>query len=262
MGITGFTDTTNNVFASSVFAMSTVPLNYSPVLGLSSGSSVSCYNNANDIGFFFSLNSGQLSSLRQGLVQINANGMTYGPVQVASVAISGATHVISLDGTSTSYTTTSTAFSGSYVQIGGCPGYAFVGSISEIILTTNVPTSIQQAELLAGQQAYFTVPTPRFTLDRVSATPLAAYGLRQLRSGYTGPAFIVRATNTGASTNISFLTDGTLDLTTLQQLCVGTTCYITTWYDQTGNGYTMSQSTTSLQPQLLLSDPVSVYYPS
>jgi hypothetical protein len=261
MGINGFTDTTNNVFASSVFSMSTGPQNYYPVFGMSSGSSVSCYNNVNDIGFFFSFTSGQLSALRQGLLQINANGMTYGSVQVASVAISGATHVISLDGTSTSYTTTSTVFAGSYVGVGGCAGnVGFVGSISEIILTTNVPTSIQQAELLATQQAYFTVPTPKFTLDRVSATPLAAYGLRQLRSGYTGPAFIVRATNTGASTSIYFLADGTLDLTTLQQLCVGTTCYITTWYDQTGNGHTMSQSTTADQPQLILSDPVSVYY--
>jgi hypothetical protein len=261
MGITGFTDTTPNVFASAVFSMSTLLTNDAPVFGMSSGSSASCYAGPSSVSFFYSDTYGLLSSVRHALAAVTINGMTYGPVQVASVAISGATHVISLDGTSTSYTTTSTAFSGSYVQIGGCPGYAFVGSISEIILTTNVPTSIQQAELLAGQQAYFTVPTPRFTLDRVSATPLAAYGLRQLRSGYTGPAFIVRATNTGASTSIYFLADGTLDLTTLQQLCVGTTCYITTWYDQTGNGYTMSQSTTSLQPQLLLADPVSVYYP-
>ena len=51
--------------------------------------------------------------------------------------------------------------------------------------------------------------------------------------------------------DIVILTSGALDTTTAATFCASTTCYVTEWYDQTGNGNNVTQSTNGNQPALL-----------
>jgi hypothetical protein len=83
----------------------------------------------------------------------------------------------------------------------------------------------------------------------------AAYSLRQLRTLYTGNAIRVRRSNDNAEQNIGFI-GGNLDTTELTSFCSGTNGFVTTWYDQSGNGRNATQTTASLQPQIVSSGSV------
>lgn len=79
----------------------------------------------------------------------------------------------------------------------------------------------------------------------------AAYSLRLLRADYTGDAIRVRRLiGTPAETDIGFV-DGELDTTSLASFCFGTYGFVTTWYDQSGNGNDAEQTTASDQPQIV-----------
>jgi len=85
----------------------------------------------------------------------------------------------------------------------------------------------------------------------------AAYSLRKLRSGYTGSAIEVRIDTTGQPTYDIGFVDGELDVTTLEGYCTGgLDAYVTTWYDQSGNGNDATQTTASDQPQIVSSGSV------
>jgi trimeric autotransporter adhesin len=85
----------------------------------------------------------------------------------------------------------------------------------------------------------------------------AAYSLRKLSATYTGSAIGVRIDTTGQPEyNIGFV-DGELDVATLEGYCTGgLNAYVTTWYDQSGNGYDATQSTAANQPQIVSSGSV------
>jgi hypothetical protein len=81
----------------------------------------------------------------------------------------------------------------------------------------------------------------------------AAYSLRKLRTTYSGSAIRVRRTDL-AESDIGFTSTGALDTTSLLAF-TGTGAldngFITTWYDQSGNGRNALQSTAIRQPQLV-----------
>jgi hypothetical protein len=81
----------------------------------------------------------------------------------------------------------------------------------------------------------------------------AAYSLRKLRSAYTGSAIRVRRTDLTES-DIGFTSAGNLDTTALLAF-TGTGAldngFITTWYDQSGNGRNATQTTAINQPQIV-----------
>jgi hypothetical protein len=81
----------------------------------------------------------------------------------------------------------------------------------------------------------------------------AAYSLRLLRTDYTGSAIKVRRTNLDEM-DIGFTSTGELDTTALLSF-TGTGVldngFITTWYDQSGNGYNATQTTALNQPQIV-----------
>lgn len=83
----------------------------------------------------------------------------------------------------------------------------------------------------------------------------AAYSLRKLRTAYTGSAIRVRRTDLSEA-NIGFTSNGELDTTALLSF-TGTGAldngFITTWYDQSGNGYNATQTTALNQPQIVSS---------
>jgi hypothetical protein len=68
----------------------------------------------------------------------------------------------------------------------------------------------------------------------------AAYSLRQLSSTYSGSAIRVRRQSDNTEQDIGFL-DNELDTSALTTFCSGTNGFVTTWYDQSGNGYDATQ---------------------
>jgi hypothetical protein len=80
----------------------------------------------------------------------------------------------------------------------------------------------------------------------------AAYSLRALSSSYTGPA--IRVTTTGGDfKDIGLLYDGSLDTESLLSFAGGGDVFVTTWYDQSGEGNDVAQGSQSAQPKIVSS---------
>ena len=90
-----------------------------------------------------------------------------------------------------------------------------------------------------------------YLLDDYSGAA-AAYSLRLLRSAYTGSAIKVRRASDNTEQDIGFV-NNELDVSTLESFCSGTNGFVTTWYDQSGNGYNATQTTAANQPQIVSS---------
>jgi hypothetical protein len=89
-------------------------------------------------------------------------------------------------------------------------------------------------------------------LDNYSGAA-AAYSLRRIGpSSYFGPAIRVRRDSDNTLRDIGFTSDGQLDTVGLLDF-VGVTGsgFVTTWYDQSGNGYDATQATAGNQPLIL-----------
>ena len=80
-----------------------------------------------------------------------------------------------------------------------------------------------------------------------------AYSLRKLRNLYTGSAIKVRRDSDQALQDIGFFANGELDTTSLESFCSGADGYVTTWYDQSGNGNDAVNATAAEQPQIVSS---------
>lgn len=78
-----------------------------------------------------------------------------------------------------------------------------------------------------------------------------AYSLRKLRSAYSGSAIRVRRSSDNAELNIGFVSN-VLDTASLFTFVGGGQGYITTWYDQSGNGRNVTQSTATSQPMIMV----------
>jgi hypothetical protein len=79
----------------------------------------------------------------------------------------------------------------------------------------------------------------------------AAYSLRKLRTAYTGSAIRVRrAVGSPPEADIGF-SNNELDVATLESFCSGTDGFVTTWYDQSGNGRNATQATAANQPRIV-----------
>jgi hypothetical protein len=80
----------------------------------------------------------------------------------------------------------------------------------------------------------------------------AAYSLRQLTTAYTGSAIRVRRASDNTEQNIGFV-NNELDTSSLTSFCSGTNGFVTTWYDQSGNGRNATQTTAVNQPIIVSS---------
>lgn len=87
-----------------------------------------------------------------------------------------------------------------------------------------------------------------FILDDYSGA-VAAYSLRLLSSTFSGNAIRIRRASDNAEVNIGFISNS-LDEATINSFCSGTNCFVTTWYDQSGNGYNASNATALSQPKI------------
>lgn len=94
---------------------------------------------------------------------------------------------------------------------------------------------------------------------RGSALPLdavigsaAAYGLRRLRTAYTGSAIRVRRSTDSVQLDIGFTASGGLDTAALLAHIGANAGSIVTWYDQSGNARNMGQGTGLNQPRIVI----------
>ena len=95
---------------------------------------------------------------------------------------------------------------------------------------------------------------PGYVLDDYPSAA-TAYSLRLLRSAYTGSAIRVRRASDNTEQNIGFV-NNELDTSSLTSFCSGTNGFVTTWYDQSGNGRDATQTTAANQPQIVSSGSV------
>jgi len=86
----------------------------------------------------------------------------------------------------------------------------------------------------------------------------AAYSVRKLRAAYTGSAIRVRRSSDNTETNIGFTALGNLDESALTTFCGSGNGFVTTWYDQSGNGINKTQTTASNQYQIVTSGVVNI----
>lgn len=94
-------------------------------------------------------------------------------------------------------------------------------------------------------------PAPAFVGAPLDGLPehSAAYGLRRLRSAYTGPAVRVRVGE--GQRDIGFTAPGVLDLATLRAFSGEDDAFVVRWYDQSGNGIDLVQRQPARQPRLV-----------
>jgi hypothetical protein len=79
----------------------------------------------------------------------------------------------------------------------------------------------------------------------------AAYSLRKLRSAYTSSAIRVRRSSDNTEQDIGFTALGNLDTAALTSFCGSGNGFVTTWYDQSGNGRDATQTTALAQPEIV-----------
>ena len=118
-----------------------------------------------------------------------------------------------------------------------------LGTISEIVLWDLQPNAIAQNADFGNKQVYY---------DIAIATPqTAAYSVRLVVSGYPGNAMIVRRSLDNTTLTIGFV-GVSLDTTTLLKFTGNSTGYVTTWFDQSGNGFNAIQTNSSNQPTIVV----------
>ena len=130
--------------------------------------------------------------------------------------------------------------------------------MSELILADGLASDSDVDYIYYNQKDYFiNNPQAKFNQDIYSG-PVAAYGLRKLRADYNGPAIRVRRDDNNVEKDIYFnSSDGSLDSNGLSCFLDGNQGYVTTWYDQSGNGSTAVQTDTSKQPEIILQSPIN-----
>lgn len=107
----------------------------------------------------------------------------------------------------------------------------------------------------------------RLLLD-MNPNATVAYSLRKLKSSYSGPVLTIRRDLDNAETNIGFYRY-TLDTQSIANFAGAGSAYVKTWYDQSGNSYNLSQTTSINQPLIYSSGSLqvestqpSIYFPN
>jgi len=158
-------------------------------------------------------------------------------------------------GASFSYSITSSGGAGSVTGSGTISaGPHTVSGVDVSALPTGTLTlSVTVSTAAGGTGAAKTAAvTPSFTgvLDSLPASA-AAFSVRRLRSGYSGSLLRVRRSSDNTEQNIGFTIGGHLDTAALTGFCGSNSCFISTWYDQSGNGRNAVQATAANQPRMV-----------
>ena len=92
-------------------------------------------------------------------------------------------------------------------------------------------------------------PAASLLLDTYTNAAVA-YSLRKLRTAYTGNAIRVRRSSDNAEQDFGFVSN-VLDTASLLTFCGAGSGFVTTWYDQSGNGLNSTMSTAAQQPRIV-----------
>ena len=87
---------------------------------------------------------------------------------------------------------------------------------------------------------------PAATYDSLFAGMKAVYSLKKRVAAYSGPAVRIYDTGTTTEQDVGFNSDGRLDTFSVTGIA-----RVTTWYDQSGNGLDLTQTTVARMPRLL-----------
>ena len=98
--------------------------------------------------------------------------------------------------------------------------------------------------------------SPLIPLLDVYTGAAAAYSIRKLRTAYSGAAIRVRRASDSAEQDIGFDINGDIDSAAMLAFCGIGDGFVTTWYDQSGNGRDFSKPTAGGQPQIVASGAV------
>jgi len=111
-----------------------------------------------------------------------------------------------------------------------------------------------------GNAKTATVTTSPFVgiLDSLPASA-AAYSVRRLRSAYTASLIRVRRSSDNTEQDIGFTIGGNLNTTALTTFCGANSCFIRTWYDQSGNARNATQTTNANQPRIVNAGTLEVF---
>jgi hypothetical protein len=117
----------------------------------------------------------------------------------------------------------------------------------------NFYTAVQTFQTTLGRQ----VGTPVLAAGQVAGLldtysgASAAYSLRKLRAAYSGYAIRVRRSSDNTSQDIGFDANGNLDTTSMLSFVGVGNGFVTIWYDQSGNGRNVNQTTSLRQPKIV-----------
>jgi len=114
--------------------------------------------------------------------------------------------------------------------------------------TATIPSN--SAVVQDGKIKFYTCGASAFLIDDISNTPAGAYGLRKLSSSYSGSAIRVRRSSDNTEQDIGFSWNE-LNTWSLLSFVGSWNWFITIWYDQSGNGRNISQTTIADQPRII-----------
>lgn len=106
----------------------------------------------------------------------------------------------------------------------------------------------QGSYVLSGKNVSLTYAQP-LLLDIYTGAK-AGYSFRKLRDAYSGSCVRVRRSSDNTEQDIGFSGNYLDTASMISFVGSSVSAYLVTWYDQSGNGYNVSQSTASLQPFL------------
>jgi hypothetical protein len=122
----------------------------------------------------------------------------------------------------------------------------YTNEVTEVSAERNLFISVQDYTA----RTVGVIARPSFLFDSYGGA-LGAYSLRQLNASYTGAAVTVRRESDNATKDIGFDVYGNLQQGELEAFCAGTNGFVSVWADQSGNGNDATQTTPSLQPQIV-----------
>ena len=82
-------------------------------------------------------------------------------------------------------------------------------------------------------------------------SPASAFSVRRLLTSYTGPLMQIRRSSDNTTQDIGTSFAGNLNTATLTTFCGANSCYVSKWYDQSGNARDAVQATLGNQPRIV-----------
>lgn len=96
------------------------------------------------------------------------------------------------------------------------------------------------------------LPSNTYLMDITGAAPSSGYSVRRLSSTYTGYAMKVRRSSDNTEQDIAFDFNGTVSTAQLLAFVGSGDGFVTVWYDQSGNGAHLTQTTAAYQPKIVI----------